>query len=302
MSIIQQIDMTHIGNADESLEIARSENGDSTSSELERLDNVSPCPSGADTPTERGIAKTRKAEEQILKRIQEANALGANTLDLSHKGMRQFPSEILEMPQLENLYLEGNELTTLPDELFDKLPNLKWLDLRRNYLIRLPTVYTGRHQHLRNLLVEGNNLRTLPLELGLIKTLNGLNINNNPLEFPPLSVVEKGTSEILKFLREMIQAKSSGKLLNGNFDLTYFKRHPSAAGNSKLKRHKSLSAGHNIGVSEVKLNVVEQISGKLWHYVFWGNGYCFYLYVCVKYTSTNIYSLGTNLDHSRRLS
>ena len=101
MSIIKQIDMTHIGNADESLEIARSENGDSTSSELERLDNVSPCPSGADTPTERGIAKTRKAEEQILKRIQEANALGANTLDLSHKGMRQFPSEILEMPQLE---------------------------------------------------------------------------------------------------------------------------------------------------------------------------------------------------------
>ena len=52
--------------------------------------------------------------------------------------------------------------------------------------------------------------------LGLIKTLNGLNINNNPLEFPPLSVVEKGTSEILKFLREMIQAKSSGKLLNGS--------------------------------------------------------------------------------------
>ena len=67
---------------------------------------------------------------------------------------------------LQNLYLEGNELTTLPDELFDKLPNLQWLDLRRNYLIRLPTVYTGRHQNLRNLLLEGNNLRTLPLELG----------------------------------------------------------------------------------------------------------------------------------------
>ena len=63
--------------------------------------------------------------------------------------------------------MEGNELTTLPDELFDKLPNLKWLDLRRNYLVRLPSVYTGRHQNLRNLLLEGNNLRTLPLELGL---------------------------------------------------------------------------------------------------------------------------------------
>jgi Leucine-rich repeat (LRR) protein len=63
--------------------------------------------------------------------------------------------------------MEGNELSTIPDELFDKLPNLKWLDLRRNYIVRLPSVYTGRHQNLRNLLLEGNNLRTLPLELGL---------------------------------------------------------------------------------------------------------------------------------------
>jgi len=68
---------------------------------------------------------------------------------------------------LQYLYLEGNELTSLPDELFNKLPSLKWLDLRRNYIVRLPSVYTGRHQNLRNLLVEGNNLRTLPLELGI---------------------------------------------------------------------------------------------------------------------------------------
>ena len=93
--------MNHVENGNDSLEIANSENGDSTSSELERLDNMSPFPSGADSPTERGIAKTRKAEERILKLIQEANVLGSNTLDLSHKGMRQFPSEILEMPQIE---------------------------------------------------------------------------------------------------------------------------------------------------------------------------------------------------------
>ena len=97
--------MNHVENVDDSLEIAKSENGDSTSSELERLDNVSPCPSGADSPTERGIAKTRKAEDHILKIIKEANALGTNTLDLSHKGVRQFPSEILEMPQIEVKYV-----------------------------------------------------------------------------------------------------------------------------------------------------------------------------------------------------
>ena len=96
--------MTNMQNGDDSVEIARSENGDSTSSELERLDNVSPCPSGTDSPTERGIAKTRKQEEIILRLIQQACALGTNTLDLSNKKMRQFPSEILEMPQLEVKY------------------------------------------------------------------------------------------------------------------------------------------------------------------------------------------------------
>lgn len=64
------------------------------------------------------------------------------------------------------LYLEGNELTSLPDDFFDCLPRLTWLDLRRNKLLRLPSVYTGRHNHLRTLLLEGNKLRSLPLELG----------------------------------------------------------------------------------------------------------------------------------------
>lgn len=211
--------MTNMPEVVESFDDHQSENGDSTSSELERLDhNASPCQSNSDTPTERGIAKSKKQEDNILRIIEETRALGTNTLDLSQKGMRMLPSEILDMPQLEYLYLEGNELSVIPDELFDKLPNLKWLDLRRNYLVRLPSVYTGQHKNIRNLLLESNNLRTLPLELGLIKSLHGLNISNNPLEFPPQNVIEKGTSDILKFLREMIQTKSAGKLLNGKGD------------------------------------------------------------------------------------
>ena len=94
--------MTNMKNEEDAIEEARSEAGDSTSSELERLgQNNSPCPSGSDSPTERGIAKTKKKENAILKVIDEACALGSNTLDLACKGMRQFPSEILEMPQLE---------------------------------------------------------------------------------------------------------------------------------------------------------------------------------------------------------
>lgn len=201
-----------------------SDSNESESSEIERLGNATPVEYNvngllpAETPTERGLAKTKAAEELILKIIGQAKALGSNTLDLGEKGIRQIPEELLQLSQLEYLYLEGNELMSLPDDFFDRLPNLVWLDLRRNSLLRLPSVYTGRHQNLRNLLLEGNSLRSLPLELGLIKSLNGLNISNNPLEFPPGEVIEKGTNEILKFLREMLLAKSQGRLttsLNG---------------------------------------------------------------------------------------
>ncbi|CAG2231306.1 unnamed protein product [Mytilus edulis] len=98
--------------------------------------------------------------------------------------------------------------TATPVESYD---NKKWI-------ATFTSVYTGRHQNLRNLLLEGNNLRSLPLELGLIKSLNGLNISGNPIEFPPGEIIEKGTNEILKFLREMLLAKSQGRLttsLNG---------------------------------------------------------------------------------------
>jgi len=94
--------MTNLTDGDESLELARSENGDSTSSELERLENNnSPCLSGTDSPTERGLAQSKKKEKLILRIIEETSKLGSNTLDLSHKGVRQFPSEILELSQLE---------------------------------------------------------------------------------------------------------------------------------------------------------------------------------------------------------
>lgn len=190
------------------------DSANSTSSELNRIGAGSRA-SGAGTPTERGLAKSKREEDIILKTIETTKALGSNTLDLCHKGLLQIPHEILELSHLEYLYLEGNELSALPDDFFDKLPNLVWLDVRRNNLLRLPSVYTGRHQHLRSLLLESNRLRSLPLELGLIKSLNGLNISNNPIEFPPKDVMEKGTTAILQFLREMLHAKSTGKMTNG---------------------------------------------------------------------------------------
>ncbi|CAH1784520.1 unnamed protein product [Owenia fusiformis] len=153
-----------------------------------------------------------KQNERILRLIQEAKQNFSTILDLSKMGLRKLPSEVLELTNLQYLYLEGNELTCLPENFFDALPKLQWLDLRRNYIIAIPSVFLSRHENLRNILLENNELRTLPLELGLVKNLSGLNINNNPLEFPPPDVLERGTQDLLKYLRDTLHAKSQGKL------------------------------------------------------------------------------------------
>ena len=49
---------------------------------------------------------------------------------------------------------------------------------------------------------------------GLVSTLNGLNINNNPLEFPPQEVIARGAQTILAFFRELLRAKSEGHIPN----------------------------------------------------------------------------------------
>lgn len=121
-------------------------------------------------------------------------------VDASRQGIVRVPVSVLAVTALQALYLEGNRLTTLPDEFFEQLPFLEWLDLRNNLLISLPSSI-GQHQNLKNLLLGDNRLRALPQSLGLVRTLTGLNVAGNPLEFPPQQVINQGTKIVLAYLR-----------------------------------------------------------------------------------------------------
>ncbi|XP_067828583.1 E3 ubiquitin-protein ligase LRSAM1-like isoform X2 [Heptranchias perlo] len=121
------------------------------------------------------------------------------SLDLCKKNLTCLECD---MPRcIEHLYLEGNLLQELPDELFNHLPQLVWLDLRKNRLQKLPAGI-GNHRCLRTLLLETNPLRELPVELGNVLSLKALNLRNCPLQFPPLDIVHLGTQIILSFLRQ----------------------------------------------------------------------------------------------------
>ncbi|XP_071827290.1 uncharacterized protein [Apostichopus japonicus] len=146
------------------------------------------------------------SNEDVLKLIAAAKALGAISIDLSQKNLAKLPQELYSLQEIEYLYLEGNLLDSVPDEVFEKLPNLKWLDLRYNQIKVLP-ITCAKHRFLRTLLLEGNLLTELPPELGLVKTLTGLNLRGNPLEFPPQRILEKGIKEIMRYLRDALTIK-----------------------------------------------------------------------------------------------
>ncbi|XP_031679247.1 leucine-rich repeat-containing protein 27 isoform X2 [Oncorhynchus kisutch] len=132
--------------------------------------------------------------------IQITEYVTSDTQYFSRRNFKYVVDCILKNTTLKNLYLEGNEISRLPDTLFTSLSNLVWLDLRNNQITALPAKI-GLHRCLKTLLLEGNPITELPLELGNVITLKALSLRHCPITFPPQEVVGQGLQCILQYLR-----------------------------------------------------------------------------------------------------
>lgn len=154
------------------------------------------------------VAKTTSSlSKEVDAILESARAVQAIAVDLSGKGLVRVPEQLYDMDYVEFLYLEGNILQNIPADLFTRIINVKWLDLRNNNIRHLPAEI-GHHRCLKTLLLEGNQISELPPEMGQLKTLTGLNLRDNPIEFPPQKIVQKGVKEILRYLREAMSIRS----------------------------------------------------------------------------------------------
>ncbi|KAM3606051.1 uncharacterized protein V6R79_009875 [Siganus canaliculatus] len=126
-----------------------------------------------------------------------------DTLCLSRTNLTQVSECVFRDRAIKYLYLEGNQISSVPDSLFISLPNLLWLDLRNNQIASLPAEI-GLHRCLKTLLLEGNPISELPPELGNVITLKGLNLRNCPISFPPQDIVHEGLQSILHYLRSAL--------------------------------------------------------------------------------------------------
>ncbi len=104
---------------------------------------------------------------------------GVKKLILSNNRIKSLPAEIGELTDLEELYLDGNDLSgALPAEI-RKMSELKILDVHDNGLTGIPAEI-GQLKNLRIVNFSGNKIDTMPDEIGNIKgNLEVLNISGN---------------------------------------------------------------------------------------------------------------------------
>ncbi|XP_078656928.1 leucine-rich repeat-containing protein 40-like isoform X2 [Branchiostoma floridae x Branchiostoma belcheri] len=152
-------------------------------------------------------------------------------LDLSNNQLENLPTDLGRLGKLEQLYIKYNKLSQFPNlkqceqlkelhagfnliaclsaEHLKLLPGLILLDLRDNKLTSIPEEITHM-QHLQRLELSNNDLSSLPFSLGLMSSLKSVNLDGNPLRTIRRDVIQRGTSELLKYLRTRIEEQQNG--------------------------------------------------------------------------------------------
>ncbi|XP_061977463.1 phospholipase A I-like isoform X1 [Populus nigra] len=132
-------------------------------------------------------------------------------LSLSGCGLLTLPAVIVQLPNLEKLYLDNNRLSVLPPEL-GELKNLKILAVDYNMLVSVP-VELGQCVELVELSLEHNKLVRPLLDFRAMAELQILRLFGNPLEFLP-EILPLHKLRHLSLANIRIEADESLRLVN----------------------------------------------------------------------------------------
>uniref|UniRef100_H0VEU7 Leucine-rich repeat-containing protein 40 n=1 Tax=Cavia porcellus TaxID=10141 RepID=H0VEU7_CAVPO len=146
-------------------------------------------------------------------------------LDCNSNVLETIPPELASMESLELLYLRRNKLRFLPE--FPSCKLLKELHVGENQIEMLAAEHL---KHLSSILVldlRDNKLKSVPDEIALLQSLERLDLSNNDISSLPCSlgnlhlkflalegnplrtirreIINKGTQEVLKYLRSKIK-------------------------------------------------------------------------------------------------
>lgn len=148
--------------------------------------------------------------EKVKKRLDNVKLHGWQVLDLRNCGLKEFPLEIFEYPDIRTIDLSNdsfcddnmrNNIKIIPNEI-SKLKNLIKLNLSYNKINTIPENITSLRK-LKYLNLSNNNLTHLSEKIANMSNLQILNLENNPFDFLPPEIVARGIESIRNFIKEL---------------------------------------------------------------------------------------------------
>ncbi|KFM78556.1 Leucine-rich repeat-containing protein 40, partial [Stegodyphus mimosarum] len=201
-------------------------------------------------------------------------------LDVSKNKLKSLPESIELLRHLEQLYVQHNNIAAVPplsncvllkeihagfnniavleDDFVKSIIGIKILDLRDNKISQLPNSICSL-QALERLDVSNNNLSSLPYTLGTLPHLKFLAIEGNPMRSIRRDIIQRGTVQLLRWLRSRIEDPSTiGNLSRLSMSETDSRNinSPCEVDKYSLKSSKALSLS-NKNVNTIPKEVIE---------------------------------------------
>ncbi|TVY18306.1 Leucine-rich repeat-containing protein sog2 [Lachnellula arida] len=120
------------------------------------------------------------------------------TIDLSHKQIKVFPDEVVDIikNELERLAVSHNQISTFPSR-FSECTSLRYLNVRNNQIREFPQAIC-QLTSLEILDLGRNKLKVLPPELVKLSSLKVLSVPRNRIEALPLCLADMASLQVLK--------------------------------------------------------------------------------------------------------
>uniref|UniRef100_A0A6I8QN14 Leucine-rich repeat-containing protein 40 n=2 Tax=Xenopus tropicalis TaxID=8364 RepID=A0A6I8QN14_XENTR len=159
-------------------------------------------------PTEIGKMKNLKQLDCTSNLLENVPASVAGMESLEQLYLRQnkltYLPELPFLTKLKELHVGNNQIQTLGPEHLQNLSSLSVLELRYNKLKVLPEEISLLNG-LERLDLSNNDLGSLPCTLGSLPNLKSLQLEGNPLRGIRRDILNKGTQELLKYLKGRVQ-------------------------------------------------------------------------------------------------
>ncbi|KAJ3999273.1 RAM signaling pathway protein-domain-containing protein [Lentinula boryana] len=139
-------------------------------------------------------------------------------ISLGHNRLSTLPMEFALLSRLRYLNLKSNCFSVFPDVL-TLMPSLDTLDISHNKIKRLPS-QPGHLVNLRVFCFSRNKITKLPVYLSRFHKLTVLQVDKNPIEWPPKAVIEppdlvadgaKSSISWIKSIQKWMEAENSSQ-------------------------------------------------------------------------------------------